>query len=100
MVFHLAAAVGVQTIVDRPVESLQINLHGTEAVLAAAVRHGCRLLFTSSSEVYGKNAAARLDEDADQVFGSPLKSRWSYGAAKALDELLIHSQGASTTCRR
>jgi UDP-glucose 4-epimerase len=89
-VFHLAAAVGVHTIVDRPVESLRINLHGTEIVLAAVARHGRRFLFTSTSEIYGKNTADRLGEDDDRILGSALKSRWSYATAKALDELLTH----------
>jgi UDP-glucose 4-epimerase len=89
-VFHLAAAVGVHTIVDRPVESLRTNLHGTETVLAAAARHGRRFLFTSTSEVYGKNSADRLREDDDRILGCALKSRWSYATVKALDELLIY----------
>lgn len=89
-VFHLAAALGVQRIVDEPVESLWVNLHGTECVLRSAVNHGCRFLFTSSSEVYGRNNVRRLAEDADRVLGSALKSRWSYASAKALDEMLAY----------
>lgn len=91
-VFHLAAAVGVHTIVDRPIESLRTNLHGTEIVLAAAARHGARFLLASTSEVYGKNTADRLDEHADRILGSALKSRWSYATAKALDELITYHQ--------
>lgn len=90
-VFHLAAAVGVQMIVDHPLPSLRTNLHGTERVLEQAVRHQCRVLITSTSEVYGKNDADKLHEDDDRVLGSPLKSRWSYAAAKALDELLAYT---------
>ncbi|MEU1852542.1 NAD-dependent epimerase/dehydratase family protein [Streptomyces sp. NPDC019990] len=89
-VFHLAAAVGVRTIVDRPLESLRSNLLGTETVLRAARRRATRLLLVSSSEVYGKNTKDRLDEDDDRVLGSPLKSRWSYAAAKGLDELMAY----------
>jgi len=89
-VFHLAAAVGVRTIVDRPLESLHKNLRGTETVLDAATRRGARLLLASSSEVYGKNTKDRLGEDDDRVLGSPLKSRWSYAAAKGLDELMAY----------
>lgn len=89
-VFHLAAAVGVQTIVDRPIESLRTNLHGTENVLAAVARHGRRFLFASTSEVYGKNTADRLGEHDDRILGSTVKSRWSYATAKALDELLTY----------
>ena len=89
-VFHLAAAVGVHTIVDKPLESLRTNLYGTEIVLDAAARHGCRFLFASTSEVYGKNTADRLDEHADRILGSALKSRWSYATAKAIDELVTY----------
>ncbi|MES5818005.1 NAD-dependent epimerase/dehydratase family protein [Streptomyces sp. RG80] len=87
-VFHLAAAVGVHTIVNRPMESLRRNLLGTDAVLEAARRHAGRLLLASSSEIYGKNIKDNLDEDDDRILGSPLKSRWSYAAAKGLDELM------------
>ncbi|NGO41098.1 NAD-dependent epimerase/dehydratase family protein [Streptomyces ureilyticus] len=89
-VFHLAAAVGVHTIVNRPLESLRKNLLGTETVLEVARRQGARLLLVSSSEVYGKNSKDRLDEYDDRVLGSPLKSRWSYAAAKGLDELMAY----------
>ncbi|MBC2900026.1 NAD-dependent epimerase/dehydratase family protein [Streptomyces cupreus] len=89
-VFHLAAAVGVHTVVDRPLESLRMNLLGTGTVLEAARRHGARLLLASSSEVYGKNAKDSLNEDDDRVLGSPLKSRWAYAAAKGLDELMAY----------
>lgn len=89
-VFHLAAAVGVHTIVNRPLESLRKNLLGTETVLDVARRRGTRVLLASSSEVYGKNTKDRLDEDDDRVLGSPLKSRWSYAAVKGLDELLAY----------
>jgi UDP-glucose 4-epimerase len=88
IVFHLAAAVGVHTIVNQPLESLRNNLLGTETVLEAARRHAARLLLASSSEVYGKNSKDSLSEDDDRVLGSPLKSRWSYAAAKGLDELM------------
>ncbi|MDS1270055.1 NAD-dependent epimerase/dehydratase family protein [Lipingzhangella sp. LS1_29] len=99
-VFHLAAAVGVHTIVDRPLESLRTNLTGTENVVEAAVRHGARFTVASTSEVYGKNDSPGLREDADRVLGSPLKSRWSYAAAKGLDELLayVHGQKSGLPC--
>jgi Nucleoside-diphosphate-sugar epimerases len=92
-VFHLAAAVGVELVGRRPVPSLMTNLHGTEAVLAAAGRQGARLLLTSSSEVYGRNPADRLAEDANRVLGPPQVSRWSYSEAKAVAELLTLSWG-------
>ncbi|HEX6235011.1 MAG TPA: NAD-dependent epimerase/dehydratase family protein, partial [Jiangellaceae bacterium] len=80
-VFHLAAAVGVQLILDRPFEGLRTNLQGTETVLDCAHRHRARVLVASTSEVYGKSSAAKLDEEADRVVGSPLTKRWSYAEA-------------------
>lgn len=85
-VFHLAAAVGVHLIVEHPLESLRTNIHGTEVVLDAVKESGATLLLVSTSEVYGKNASDSLDEEADRVLGSPLKSRWTYAAAKGIDE--------------
>lgn len=89
-VFHLAAAVGVHTIVDQPLRSLRTNLHGTENVIEAAAAHRARFLIASTSEVYGKNDTDSLAENDDRILGSPLKSRWSYAAAKGLDELVAH----------
>jgi UDP-glucose 4-epimerase len=86
VVFHLAAAVGVFTIQNNTLNSLRTNLHGTEIVLEAALRTDARVLVASTSEVYGKNATIGLREDDDRIIGSPLKSRWSYAEAKALDE--------------
>jgi UDP-glucose 4-epimerase len=88
--FHLAAAVGVRLIMDRPLDGLRTNVHGTELVLDCAARHGVRTLIASTSEVYGKSPTAVLTEDQDRVVGSPLVKRWSYATAKALDETLAH----------
>lgn len=90
-VYHLAAAVGVLSILDNPLESLRTNLHGTENVVVSAHRHGVRLLVASTSEIYGKNSAVGLREDDDRIIGSPLKSRWSYAEAKAIDETLAYT---------
>ena len=90
-VFHLAAAVGVQLIVDRPLESLQTNIRGSELVFEKAHKYGKPVLVTSTSEIYGKNASDRLHEDEDRVLGSPLKSRWSYSEAKAIEEILAYT---------
>jgi UDP-glucose 4-epimerase len=90
-VYHLASAVGVQLIVRDPLNSLLTNMRGTDNVISAAARHQKRLLFTSTSEVYGKNSGGRLDENADRVLGSPFKSRWSYAGSKALGEALAHA---------
>jgi UDP-glucose 4-epimerase len=89
-VLHFAAAVGVFTIVDKPLESLMTNLRGTENILEAAHKHGAEVLIASSSEVYGKNGGGPLNEESDRIVGSPLKSRWSYSEAKAIDESMAY----------
>ena len=71
-IYHLAAAVGVFTIQARTLDSMRVNLRGTEVVTEAAVRHGASLLLASTSEVYGKNTTIGLHEDADRIIGSPL----------------------------
>jgi UDP-glucose 4-epimerase len=88
-VFHLAAAVGAFVIMDRALDSLRTNIHGTENVVDAASRHGARLLVASTSEIYGKNTTVGLREDDDRIIGSPLRSRWTYAEAKAIDESLV-----------
>ncbi len=87
-VLHLAAVVGVFNIVNNPLKSLQTNIGGTENVLDACAKYGKPFLLTSSSEIYGKNTNVMLNEDSDRIMGSPLKSRWSYSEAKAIDESL------------
>jgi len=89
-VYHLAAAVGTFTILDKTLESLRTNLHGTENVIDSALRHRARVLIASTSEVYGKNTKIGLQEDDDRHIGSPLKNRWSYAEAKAIDETLAY----------
>jgi len=85
-VLHLAAAVGVFNIIDKPLESLTTNIRGTENILEAAYKHNKEVLIASSSEIYGKNSSGPLNEESDRIVGSPLKSRWSYSEAKAIDE--------------
>lgn len=87
-VFHLAAAVGVQLIVDRPVHTIETNIHGTEVVLEIANRFKKKVLIASTSEVYGKNEQVPFCEDDDTVLGSTRFSRWSYACSKAIDEFL------------
>jgi UDP-glucose 4-epimerase len=87
---HLASAVGVQLVIERPVRSLLRNVRGCDNVISAAARHGRRLLFASTSEIYGKNSGESLDEVADRILGSPFQSRWSYSTAKAFGEALAH----------
>ena len=91
VVVHLAAAVGVKLIVERPLESLLTNIRGTEIVLDAAASSGTKVLVTSTSEIYGKNASGPLQEDADRILGSPFKARWSYSTGKAVDEILARA---------
>lgn len=90
-VFHLAAAVGVRRIIEEPLESLRVNLHGTENVLEAALAAKTVMVLTSTSEIYGKNTADALHEDSDRILGSPLMSRWTYAAAKGIDEAFAHA---------
>jgi len=88
VVYHLAAAVGVDWVLRHPLRSLQTNLQGTEHVLraCAAADGGRRVLIASTSEVYGKNNKDALNEDDDRVLGSARLSRWFYASAKAIDE--------------
>lgn len=89
-VYHLAAAVGVNLIVERPLESLATNIKGSEIVMEKCYKYGRKILVTSTSEIYGKNTADELDEEDDRILGSPLKTRWSYSEAKAIEEILAH----------
>ena len=89
-VLHLAAALGVFNIVNKPLESLKTNLQGAEIVLNAAAKFKKPILITSTSEIYGKNDKVPLNEEDDRLLGSPLKSRWSYSEAKAIDESMAY----------
>ena len=91
VVFHLAAAVGVNLIVEKPLESLATNIRGSEIVFEKAHKYGTKILVTSTSEIYGKNTSDRLGEEDDRILGSPLKSRWSYSEAKAIEEILAYT---------
>jgi UDP-glucose 4-epimerase len=88
VVYHLAAAVGVRLILERPVGTIETNVAGTDAILRAAAETGSRVLIASTSEVYGKNDRVPLSEDDDRVLGPTTKSRWSYACSKAIDEFL------------
>lgn len=87
-IVHLAAAVGVQLVVDKPTETIETNVLGTHAVLNAARRYHCRTLIASTSEVYGKGVKIPFSEEDDLLLGSSTRSRWSYAASKLLDEFL------------
>jgi len=88
VVVHLAAAVGVQLIVDRPVHTIETNIHGSGVVLNLASTLGRKILVASSSEVYGKGTNVPFCEDADTTLGPTRLSRWSYACSKMVDEFL------------
>ncbi|NOX61694.1 MAG: NAD-dependent epimerase/dehydratase family protein [Chloroflexi bacterium] len=88
VIVHLAAAVGVQLIVERPVHTIETNIMGSEAVLQAAARYRAKVLIASTSEVYGKGVRVPFSEDDDVVLGPTSKSRWAYAASKMVDEFL------------
>ena len=88
-VFHLAAAVGVELVVQSPIHVIESNLRETEVLLRAAAPHGVPVLLTSTSEVYGKSRKAEFGEDDDLLIGPPNHSRWSYACSKLLDEFLV-----------
>jgi len=85
---HLAAAVGVRLIVEKPVHTIETNVHGTEVVLNAVARKQKRILLASTSEVYGKSVKIPFSETDDLVLGATTHARWSYACSKALDEWL------------
>jgi UDP-glucose 4-epimerase len=91
LVLHMAAALGVNTILESPLESISTNITGSEVVLNAAANYKKRILIASTSEIYGKNPKQPLSESDDRVVGSPQKIRWSYSDAKAIEEAMAFS---------
>ena len=89
VVYHLAAAVGVQLVVNDPVRTIETNIVGAEAVLRAAARYGKRIFVASTSEVYGKGTKIPFAEDDDVLYGPTSKRRWNYAISKAVDEFLL-----------
>ncbi|MFN2115289.1 MAG: GDP-mannose 4,6-dehydratase [Anaerolineae bacterium] len=87
-VYHLAAAVGVRYVVDDPLWTIETNTRGTENVLQQAVENGARVVFASTSEIYGASDAIPFAEDGQRVLGPTWIPRWSYSTSKALDEHL------------
>ena len=87
-IYHLAAAVGVELVVNSPIRTIQTNLRETEVVLEAASRYGVPMLLTSTSEVYGKSQKPAFSEDDDLLIGPPHLGRWSYACSKLMDEFL------------
>jgi UDP-glucose 4-epimerase len=91
LVMHMAAALGVNTILEKTVESVSTNFTGSEVILQAALKHKKRIIIASTSEIYGKNPQQPLTETSDRVVGAPQKIRWTYADAKALEEAIAHS---------
>lgn len=91
LVLHMAAAVGVENILQNPIKSISTNFYGSEIVINAATKFNKRILIASTSEIYGKNTEQPLIENADRVIGTPQKLRWTYSDAKALEEALAYS---------
>ena len=90
LVLHMAAALGVDNILENPIESISTNFYGSEVVLNAALKYSKRILIASTSEIYGKNTKQPLSETDDRVVGTPQKLRWTYSDAKALEEATAH----------
>ena len=95
LVLHMAAALGVNTILESPLESMSTNITGSEVVLNAAAKFNKRIIIASTSEIYGKNPNQPLSEGDDRVVGAPQKIRWTYSDAKAIEEAMataLHTQ--------
>ena len=95
LVMHMAAALGVNTILESPLESISTNITGSEVVLNAAAKFNKRIIIASTSEIYGKNPKQPLSEGDDRVVGAPQKIRWTYSDAKAIEEAMataLHTQ--------
>jgi UDP-glucose 4-epimerase len=104
LVLHMAAALGVNTILENPIESVSTNFTGSEVVLTTATKLNKRIIIASTSEIYGKNPKQPLSETDDRVVGTPQKIRWTYSDAKALEEAVAHTlhntQGLKVTTVR
>jgi UDP-glucose 4-epimerase len=88
LVLHMAAALGVNTILESPLDSMSTNITGSEVVLNAAAKYNKRIIIASTSEIYGKNPKQPLQETDDRVVGAPQKIRWTYSDAKAIEEAM------------
>jgi len=88
IIYHMAAAVGVEKIISEPINTIEVNIGGTETILQTARRYRRKVLIASTSEVYGKGVSFPFHEDDDSLLGPTIKSRWSYAASKAVDEFL------------
>ena len=86
LVFHMAAALGVDNILKSTLDSISVNIIGSDVVLKAAAKYNKRIVIASTSEIYGKNSNQPLSETDDRIIGSPQKLRWSYSDSKAIEE--------------
>jgi UDP-glucose 4-epimerase len=103
LVYHLAAVVGVEHYVGDPYETLNVNVNGTQNILKAAYKYGKRVVFSSTSEVYGRNPKVPWREDDDRVLGATTIDRWCYSTSKAVGEhfcLAYHKLGMPVTVVR
>jgi UDP-glucose 4-epimerase len=91
LILHMAAALGVDKILENPIESISTNFYGSEIVLNAATKYDKRIVIASTSEIYGKNSKQPLSETDDRIVGTPQKLRWTYSDAKALEEATAHA---------
>jgi UDP-glucose 4-epimerase len=96
---HLAAAVGVELILEHPLKSLLCNVRGSDIVISAVAARGGKALVVSSSEVYGKNSVGPLAETSDRILGPPSTARWAYSTAKAFSEVLANAYGYETNAK-
>ena len=87
-VYHLAAAVGVRLVMEKPVETIMTNVRGAENILELCRKHSKKIFIASTSEIYGKNKNGPLSEDDDRILGSTKKHRWAYANTKTLDEFM------------
>ena len=89
VIYHLAAAVGVELVVHDPVRTIRTNVEGSARVLELAAKYHKRVILASTSEVYGKSANPEFNENDDLLIGCPIRSRWSYACSKLLDEFYL-----------
>jgi UDP-glucose 4-epimerase len=99
LVLHMAAALGLRNILEKPIECISTNLHGSEVILNSATKFDKRIIIASTSEIYGKNPVQPLNEKSDRVIGNPQKIRWSYSDAKALEEATAYQLYKSKNLR-
>jgi UDP-glucose 4-epimerase len=88
IIYHLAAAVGVQKIISEPINTIEVNIGGTEVLLKTARRYRKKVMIASTSEVYGKGVKFPFGEEDDRLLGATTRHRWAYAASKAIDEFL------------